>query len=186
LKTENTYTLWTFQTLRSIEELKNTGIIEARWDRYVPTDPFIKVYKWMVQQMTQRNIFCHGCAPIWAWHSCGKYEQAPKLIDARYLLCDLALEAGIQTIEFECLVELALLSDYGTWNQVLGTIGSFKDEVKFNKETENRLFKISRKKMKEYDSIQATLPYLKLAWVKEIRDLKLKPNDFSYNPDEVV
>lgn len=61
-----------------------------------------------------------------------------------------------------------------------------KDEAKIDKKIVYRLFKTNKKKFKKYDSIQATLPYLKLAWVKEIREVNLKLNDFNYNPKEKV
>ncbi|MEJ7677212.1 MAG: DUF3841 domain-containing protein [Segetibacter sp.] len=186
MKIDKKYRLWTFQSIRSIKELKNKGIIEASWDRYSETFPFIKSYEWMVKQMVIRKISCNNNAPIWAWHSCGKYENAPRLVDARCLLSDIELKDGIQTIELECPVELALLSNYGIWNKMLDKFISYKDEAKIDKKTEDMLFEIGRKKLRACDSIQATLPYLKLAWVKEIRELNLKPNDFSYNPEEEI
>lgn len=140
----------------------------------------------MVKQMAIRNITCNNNAPIWAWHSCRKYKNAPTLVDARCLLSDIEIEYGVQTIEFECPVELVLLSNYGIWNVMLHEIFPYQDETKSNKETENRLFETGRRKLRKYDTIQAALPYLKLDWVKEIRELNLKPNDFSYNPEEKV
>lgn len=140
----------------------------------------------MVKQMAARKISCNSNAPIWAWHSCMKYENAPKLVDARALLSDIELEDGIQTIEFECPVELALLSSYRVWNMILDKFISYKNEAVIDKKTEEMLFKTGRKQLKKYDSIQATLPYLKLAWVNEIRRLNLQPNDSSYNPQEEV
>lgn len=136
--------------------------------------------------MDIRKISCNNNAPIWAWHSCKKYKNAPTLVDARCFLSDLDLTHGIQTIEFECPVELVLLSNYGHWNYMLHEIFPYVDETKINKETENRLFETGRKKFTKYNAIQATLPHLKLAWVKEIRELNLKPNDFTYNPQEEV
>ena len=140
----------------------------------------------MVAQMADRNIDCTPYAPIWAWHSCTRYEQAPKLVDARCLLGDRDIEEGVQTIEFECPVELVLLSRYGHWNMMLGDIFAANEEAKIDKKMINKLFATGRNQFRRYDSIQATLPYLKLDWVKEIRDLNLKPNDFDYNAEEDV
>lgn len=186
MKVDKKYRLWTFQSIRSIEELKSKGIIEANWDRYSKTNSFLKPYQWMAKQMAIRQISCNNNAPIWAWHSCGKYEKAPTLVDARCLLSDMELEDGIQTIEFECPVELVLLSNYSIWNMMLDEISSYEDETKIDKETENRLFETGRRKFRKYDIIQAALPYLKLDWVKGIRELNLKPHDFSYNEEEEV
>ncbi len=140
----------------------------------------------MAKQMAANNISCIDCAPIWAWHSCEKYEKAPTLVDARCLLSDMDLQGGIQTIEFECPAELVLLSTYGTWNMMLHDTFYPGEEDKIDRKTTSRLFATERRKFRKYDSIQATLPYLKLAWVKEIRDLNLKPNDFDYNAEEEV
>ena len=46
------------------------------------------------------------------------------------------------------------------------------------------LFATERKDFKEYDSIQAALPYLKLDWVKSIRKLNVEPTDFRYSEYE--
>ncbi|GAB3951458.1 hypothetical protein GCM10028805_31620 [Spirosoma harenae] len=101
-------------------------------------------------------------------------------------MSDLDIEGGIQTIEFECPAELALLSRYGVWNMMLSDIFWANEESKIDKELVDKLFATKRKQFRKYDSIQATLPYLKLDWVKEIRDLNLRPNDFTYNADEDV
>jgi hypothetical protein len=186
VKTEKTYRLWTFQSIQSIKELQTTGILQARWDRYCPTGYFIKAYQWMAKQMVERNINCHTHAPIWAWHSCEKYEQAPTLVDARCLLSDIELADGIQTIEFECPVEVVLLSRYGIWNMLLHEYLCCNKEADIDRETEHMLFATERKQFKKYASIQATLPYLKIDWVKQIRDLNLKPGDFNYDPAEAV
>lgn len=140
----------------------------------------------MVNQMAERNIRCHDHAPIWAWHSCQSYKRGPKLVDARGLLSDRELIDGIQTIEFECPVEFVLLSDYGIWNSLLDIFYSDRDAAVIDQQTQKKLFETARKNFRKYDSIQATLPYLKLEWVKDIRDLNLKPNDWEYQPEEDV
>jgi hypothetical protein len=186
LKRDKKYRLWTFQHVCSIEELKSKGILEVNWDSYSKTFQFVKPYQWMAKQMAVRKISCNNNAPIWAWHSCSKYENAPRLVDARCLLSDLDLTHGVQTIEFECPVEFVLLSNYSYWNYVLDEIITNQDEFQIDNEVEDRLFGTGRRKFRRYDSIQATLPYLKLAWVKEIRELNLKPNDFDINWEEEV
>lgn len=184
-KIEKTYRLWTFQSVRTVKELQRDGIIEGNWDGYVETGTFTKSYRWMAKQMAEREIHCTN-APIWAWHSCNKYKSPPRLVDARCLLSDRQLEYGIRTIEFECPAELVLLSNYGMWNVMLYDIFFSKEEVIIDKKTVDKLFATQRKQFRKYDSIQATLPYLKLDWVKEIRNLNLKPGDFTYDADEDV
>jgi hypothetical protein len=179
------YRLWTFQSVTAVEELKRNGILEAPWDRYSPRSSFFLAYQWMAKQMVARNIPCEN-APIWAWHSCTTYECAPRLVDARSLLSDLEIGGGIQTIEFDCPAELALLSRYGMWNSMLFDVFPCASETKINKRTLNQLFATDRKQFKRYDSIQATLPYLKSDWVIGIRELNLKPGDFGYDPDEEI
>jgi len=185
LKKDKKYRLWTFQNVSAIEELKSKGILEVNWDSYSKTYSFVKPYQWMAKQMAVRGINCTN-APIWAWHSCGRYEKAPRLVDARCLLSDLDLTYGVQTIEFECSRELVLLTNYGYWNSVLDEIITHQDEFQINEETEKRLFETSKRRFRKYDTIQATLPYLKLDWVKEIRQINLKPNDFNIDWEEEV
>ncbi len=155
------------------------------WDTYSKTFEFVKPYQWMAKQMAIKGIICNN-APIWAWHSCSKYKKAPRLEDARCLLSDLDLIHGIQTIEFECPAKLVLLSNYGHWNYMMHEIFPYQDGPTIDKETEDKLFETGRRKFRKYDSIQATLPYLKLDWVKEVRELNLKPNDFDLNWEEEV
>lgn len=157
MKTDKKYRLWTFQRIRVVEELKNTGILEAKWEDYWEEGSFTKAYRWMANQMLMRGINFTN-APIWAWHTCRKYEHAPRLIDARCLLSDIDLESGIQTIEFECPAELALLSGYGMWNQMLHeNFLPGKEAPAVDRKTESLLFETSRKKFRKYDDIQATL-----------------------------
>lgn len=147
MKLEKKYKLWTFQSIRSIHELKSKGIIEVSWDRYTSTNPFIGSYHWMAKQMDTRKISCKNNAPIWAWHSCTKYENAPKLLDARCLLSDIELTDGIETIVFECPVELALLSSYRIWNSLLDKFSAYEHDPIIDKKTENALFETERKKI---------------------------------------
>ncbi len=191
MKPEKKHRLWTFQSVEAIEELKYNGILESSWDRYPANDYFTAAYQWMAKQMAERDISCTH-APIWAWHSCTKYKSSPTLVNARCLLSDFEIEYGIKTIEFECPADLVLLSDYGVWNYFLYDIfycekkEDRKEDVKIGIEEQAKLFEVSRKRFRKYDSIQACLPYLKLEWVNDIRDLNLKPNDFSYDENEVV
>jgi hypothetical protein len=186
LKKKQTYRLWSFQSVRAIKELKSKGILQSSWDLYYETGYFTKAYQWMAKQLVERNINDNNHPPIWAWHSCSKYEHPPRLVDARGLLSDSNLEDGRQTIEFECPVEMVLLSSYRMWNMMLYEIFDSNEEIKIDMQIVDELFATQRKQFKKYDSIQATLPYLLLDWVKDIRPLNLKPGDFSYNEEDKV
>ena len=94
--------LWSFQALKSVEELKKEGKLICKWDRYPHPSNWTNAYRWMAGQMEEKEISCQGHAPIWAWHSCGAFYHPPTLDTARNLLSDMEIEDGIQTIEFEC------------------------------------------------------------------------------------
>ncbi|MEZ4883351.1 MAG: DUF3841 domain-containing protein [Chitinophagales bacterium] len=180
--------LWTFQAKQSIEELLKEGILTAKWERYnSPT--WKRAYEWMRDQMEMKSIDCKGNAPIWAWHSCGGvYGKSPTLEDASNLLSLLEIESGVQTIEFECPDEFALLSSYGAWNnEVLDYFIIGVKEVILPTQKLKELFEVSPQNLHESDSIQATLPFLLKEWVVDIRPLKLKADvDFEFDEGELV
>lgn len=183
---EKKFKLWSFQSTEAVKKLKSKGMLESAWDTYIQTSEFFKSYKWMAEQLTARKINCNDHAPIWAWHSCQKYENAPTLLDARCLLSDIQIEGGIETIEFECPVQLVLLSSYRVWNTIRQDFFSSVDEPKIDKKLVDRLFKVDKASFIKYDSIQAALPFIKLEWVKAIRKLNLIPGNFSFDEKEKV
>ncbi len=181
--------LWTFQAIEAIENLQKNGVLIAEWERY-KSKRWKRAYEWIRNQMEKRGIDCHGNAPIWAWHSCGgQFGKAPTLGDASNLLGWLESENSVQTIEFECPDELALLSKYGAWNrEVLDYFIIGGEDVILPKTKLDDLFGIHpNMKLEEYESIQATLPYLQLEWVIDIRPLKLGVGEnFDFDDDEIV
>lgn len=182
----NIHTLYSFQSAPSIAELLQEGRLAASWSRYAPSDPFLPAYRWMASQMAEYDIDCLGYAPIWAWHSCSAWKAPPRLLHARNLLSDLELEAGIQVIEFVCPDNWALLSRYAVWNEVLDRFVDDKEKTTIAPALAKQLFDIPNHQLEDYDAIQASLPLLKKEWVKDIRPLKLRPNDFTYDPEEFV
>lgn len=178
--------LWTFQATASVEELKKDGILIAKWSRYPKDDPWTKAYRWMAAQMEFSGIRCNGNAPIWAWHSCRGYGKSPTLDDARNLLCDLELEAGIQTIELECPDELASLTSYSTWNMIADKFMDKSPVTNISPLQVVAMWNVNPSSMKKYDAIQATLPYIKQEWIVDIRPLNLNVGDFEYDMEEFV
>jgi hypothetical protein len=172
MKETSTYRLWTFQALDSIRELRQTGILKARWSRYSDSDPHRLAYQWMSNQMGSTAY-----APIWAWHSCGGYGRPPTLGVARSLLSDLELEAGIRTIEFECPKTMVLLSQYSPWNELLDRFMDNREQTRIGPALEKRLFAVAS----DSKMIQATLPHLKTEWVIDIRALPLSPSGDSFD-----
>ena len=181
-----TVKLWSFQSHQSVRELQDTGMLLARWDRYSETDPFALAYRWIQSQMLYKKTDHQMHAPVWAWHSCGAFGQAPKIKDARALLSDLELEAGIQTIELECPAELALLSRYSIWNDVLDRFIDDRERAQIDATLEKKLFAVSPETMDAQEAIQAALPYFKADWVIDIRPLPLKSDDVQFDPEQWV
>lgn len=159
--------LWSFQSLPVVARLEKRGMIRGDWD-FISGDKWKLAYCWMMQEMEKRGIPCNGFAPIWAWHSCEYYGRGPDMGTAIALLSEYEREAGIKIIEFECPPELVLLSRYGPWNDVFYQFIDGKEDVSLSPREYRKLFRIIHKGQQEY---QATLPYLKLEWVKDIRDL---------------
>lgn len=170
--------LWTFQSKRSVQELQQNGILIAQWERHAADSAWRKAYYWMTQEMLRHGIDCGKYAPIWAWHSCHRFGGCPTLGDARALLSDLDLEEGIQTIELECPDEIALCSDYKAWNQVLDMFLDGDAPAAISPKDITALYTYSQNSIQIYDAVQATLPYLQLDWVDDIRPLNLAIGDY--------
>lgn len=165
--------LWTFQSLKSVNELKETGKLEVAWSRYSENDPFLLAYKWMVGRMENNGIDCGNFAPIWAWHSCGAYGAAPTLDTATNLLSLNEIEGGIVQISFECPNEIALLSNYQAWNDIIDHFIDYKEATKILPSLEKNLFLIQVEAIKDTDAIQACLPFLLEEWILDMESLYL-------------
>lgn len=178
--------LWTFQNSKSVDELLKTGTLVAKWERYKDMPNWENAYRWMASQMIQRKINCSKNAPIWAWHSCNTYQKAPTLDDARALLSDFEIETGIKVVEFECPDDIALLSFYSIWNDILDLFIQGNQAISLKKNTFETLFDVRSSTFKKGDSIQATLPFLKKEWIIEIRELNSASNPFKCSPTKLV
>ncbi|MCG8332589.1 MAG: DUF3841 domain-containing protein [Chitinophagales bacterium] len=162
--------LWTYQSLNAVEQLEQSGELLTPWSYYPPKDSFALAYRWIGQNMIDKGVNCKGYAPIWAWHSCGAYKAPPTNDTASNLLSILQLEAGIKLITFECPDELAVLSNYGPWNEILDCFIDHGEQATIDSIQEGQLFKI-RTNIEDYESIQACLPYLLIDWVTDIKKL---------------
>lgn len=167
--------LWSFQSIEACELLEKLGVLRTPWS-FTPVN-WRPAYQWMAVSMEQGGISLDGCAPIWAWHSCGGVlNGAPTVGTARNLLSDFQIIEGICVVEFEVPAALCLLSSYGRFCE-------FLDQV-----LENQPFKSSEFKdmfdvlpLAAFDDIQAALPYLKMDWVLDIRHLDMKPDRWDYD-----
>lgn len=158
----------------------------AKWNRYSESSNWTKVYQWMANQMAEKGISCGENAPVWAWHSCGRFEQAPTLDVAGNLLSLFEIEAGVKTIEFEYPEHFTLLTNYGPWNDIIYHFLDGFEASKIALADLQALYDLEPDSLSEYDAIQATLPYLCMEWVVDIRDLKLQAENFEYDPAEFV
>nr|WP_157528710.1 hypothetical protein [Kibdelosporangium sp. MJ126-NF4] len=142
-------TLYTFQRLTRVEQLKTEGTLTASWTALSPFER--AVYPSMVEAMRKAGIPIKNNPPIWAW------TERPTLLDAALLLNpEHELSKGYATIEFEAPENLTHLSDYSAWNDHMAE--------KLRNPT-------ATWKQKSKEGNQATLPWLSQEWVKEVRPL---------------
>lgn len=160
--------LWSFQTNKAIQELKENGVLIAKWKRYRMSQ-WIRIYGWMDSEMKKKGIDTKGNAPIWAWHSCRTYQAAPTKEDAQMLLTEGELEAGISLIEFHCPDVFVLLSNYDVWNQIITIL--FDTETLPKNFPSERLYLVPTENKTTEIYIQATLPFLKRDWVIKITEV---------------
>ena len=175
--------LWSFQSSQAVQKLQEQRILKVSWDWYSPRDPYLQPYHWMHALMLQHGIDCGPTAPLWAWHSCGGMEHPPSLGTARNLLSNLQLEAGVQILSLECPQEVVLLSMYSAWNDIVDQFIDHGPKTKISLQLTQHLLHLP-KSLEDYEAIQATLPFINLDWVTEIRPLHLSPDDQEVNWDQ--
>lgn len=177
--------LWSFQSKEAVALLKTDGILRVNLERY-RMKAWKAAYQWMSKQMENRGIKCNGFAPIWAWHSCGEWEKSPTIGDAANLLSIGELELGIYTLEFSCPDKLALLTDYSAWNSLLDYFFDGEYDPQLSTKEQQALFNTQLGSEDHRESLQATLPYLKLEWVEDIRPLQFDADDEHLDYDQLV
>lgn len=177
----NTLRLWSFQSMDACELLEKNGILRTQW-RYTPVN-WRPAYQWMARAMEARGIALEAQAPIWAWHSCeGTLNAPPTLGTARLMLTDMQILEGVCVVEFDAPENVCLLSSYTRFNDMLDAY--LHHESQLTQETFLDMFELFP--MREYDNIQAALPYLTMDWVHDIRHLDMKPDRWDYDWAKVV
>lgn len=171
--------LWTFQSKAVAALLKAGNMHQCDW-QYVPKN-WRPVYQFMVDQMQQKAIPIQNQAPVWAWHSCEGWQKPPTLAVARDLLSDIELEFGVVTIEFELPDNLALLSNY---NRYCDLLFDHLDGEELDWLSYRNMFEL--KQFPAQAEIQATLPFISPDWILDVRSLNLVPANFDYNEKELV
>ncbi|MDX1907856.1 MAG: DUF3841 domain-containing protein [Bacteroidia bacterium] len=165
--------LWSLQSTEAVDILRQTGILRTPWSLSVSSPAWQQAYQWMADRMESAGINCENHAPVWAWHSCGKWKQGPTRLDAYALLSDLQVMAGVQTIEFECPDHLVLRSWYHIWCDILFHFLDGMPLDALDPAWVTQCFKVHPRGFKSHYAIQAALPYIRLAWVQDIRPLNL-------------
>ncbi len=178
---DTTLRLWSFQSMDACEVLEKSGMLCAEW-RFTPIN-WRPAYEWMAREMIARGIDLNGHAPIWAWHSCeGEMHAPPTLGTARNLLTDMQILEGVCIVEFDAPKEISLLSSYHRFNDLLDAY--LDQEILPAREIFLDMFEVFP--IREHDNIQASLPHLKMEWVRDIRHLDMKPDRWDYDWEKVV
>lgn len=173
--------LWTFQSAELENLLDKYEVIHADW-RLTPVN-WRPAYQWMATEMERHGIALNGHAPVWAWHSCGKWYGQPTVGTARSLLTDYQLLNGIVNIELEVPDELCLLSSYGRFNELLDEVidyGAIR-----HPECHYEMFSLPLE-MEPNDDVQAAIPCIRKEWIREIRPVDIKPGKDDYDWEMLV
>lgn len=159
--------LYSLQTTAVVETLQEQGLYYADWEKVMwPRQR--GAYEWMAAQMAARGIAAGAAPPIWAWHSCGGWEQPPRQQDIDALLgIGWALEGWWHWLALEVPANQALLSSYHWW----GLRFYEQDPADFGLDDAQLAaltFDLHAPDF-EIDQIQASLPVLRLEWMIECR-----------------
>lgn len=99
--------VWSIQTEAAYQKLLEKGMLYGDWRRV--WKHFKKPYKWLCDQMEQRDIPLKGRPPMWAW------TTKPDLRSSYHLEKG---EKGVR-LELEVPDELVLVSNFEAWHCVL-------------------------------------------------------------------
>lgn len=171
----NTLTaVWTFQTEIQLQALLRDGLLQGDWSHVYPADK--PAYRFMCREMAARGLSCAGRPPVWGWHSCGGYQQAPDAEVARQLLSDHQLiETSIVLLMFECPSDQMLNSDYNAWCDEVYFPSCANPAFNPLPEMAHGLFQIDYTAL-DATLIQTVLPSLRREWLVEARKVHLHLN----------
>lgn len=151
------------------------GLLQGDWSRICPEAA--AAYRVMCREMAARGLPCEGRPPVWGWHSCGGYQQAPGAEVARQLLSDHQLiDTTIVLLAFECPSDQVLPSAYNVWcEQVyfpLAANAAFTPAPG----AAHGLFDIDYRALEEDALIQTVSSCLRREWLVEARYVRLDPH----------
>ncbi len=170
--------LWTIQSRKTVRRLASTGVIHGPEARHVQQS-WRPAYRLMRDHMRRCGLLDSLRFPIWAWHSCGKWQQAPGAERVRWYLSDDQIDLGYMMIALRAPRQMTVLSDYGEWCDLIADFAdNDRDASSRMSRLPNGLFDISVEKTRDgwnhnsRHDIQACLPFLKASWVLAVAPVR--------------
>ena len=158
--------LWSYQHPSVLETLQRGERYVCSWE-HVPGERWQNAFRWMGQQMAERDIPIGENAPVWAWHSVNRFGGKPDEDCANALLFGYQMVQGIDVLELEVPDHMALASCYGAWNNILDSFTrGLAPEVQDIADCFAVQLAPRRGRPPLYfPEIQACLPYIEPAWL---------------------
>ena len=153
--------LWTFQSLEVYQILtkdKQYTCDFFKSELYREFKQFAKAYRWMKEQMKDRNMNPDNVCPVWCWYKWNGRHQRPDLrySDFKYRNTDEYL------LTLEVPDELVLLSDFDEWHMILN---DYYDDAE-------HIFNVDKS-----DYIQACIPKIKADWIVDAKLCLARPEN---------
>lgn len=154
----DTVTLYSIQLSKVATHITSTDRYVADWTHIDTT--WQPAYQHMCAAMKACTIDIGNHAPIWAWAE--PKEKLQQL--AEELLSEQDWEQGVSVIELHVPKDVALLSSYFHWNELLDESLETGNVV-----SSPKLFAIDN--LDADDVVQATIPYIKHEWIEATNTL---------------
>lgn len=158
--------LWTYQHPSVLKTLQYGKRHFCFWEQ-VSGERWQHAFRWMAQQMIERDIPIKEHAPIWTWHSVNRIGGKPDEDCVNALMNDIQLSRGLDLLELEVPDHLVLPSCYGYWNNILDSLLTLAEPEKqdvidcFSVQLTPRRGRPPHR----FPDIQACLPYIEPAWL---------------------
>ncbi len=167
--------LWTYQHPAVLKRLL-AGKRYVVPKRAYPPNHWQNAYVWVREKMNKQGIAVGANNPIWAWHSVGRLYGKPDADCANALLSGMELERGVVTLELQVPDDLALLSHYGEWNELMHALF---DQTAYDPELEDACFAVDLaprrgRPSRSFNDIQACLPFIEPEWLIDWEVLDLE------------